>query len=302
MSSAIGRTVIAYKANKSGGTVIKGDTVINDTSNDNAFTTTTSAAYTGGVWIADETIPNNSTGRVIVQGHASLVNVSASVTRGHTGTTHTVAKQTVSTGATTRTAGTFCRFTTGGTTPEADIWPVDLLGSSLTNPMTHVGALIYGGTAGAPTELQVGATGKVLASDGTNPGYAYPPGYEFDYVQITAGVNVTANTVTGTDIVVGNAVTYDGSTRVKVEFFAYRIQKGTTFTICNLKDGTTDIGRITYSITDSGVGYGVRYLTPSAAAHTYKITGFVDAGTGVVYAGAAGSADYMPAFIRITKA
>lgn len=43
--------------------------------------------------------------------------------------------------------------------------------ASLTNPMTHVGALIYGGTGGNPTELTVGTQGAVLGSDGTNPGW-----------------------------------------------------------------------------------------------------------------------------------
>lgn len=126
MASQFGRKVVAYKVNKSGGSVAAGDVVVPDTSNDNAFTTTTSVAVTTGAWVADEAIASNATGRVVISGHVTLINVSASVTRGHTGTTHSVAKQAVSTGSTARASGTFCKFTTGGTTPEADIWPVDL--------------------------------------------------------------------------------------------------------------------------------------------------------------------------------
>lgn len=164
MASLFGRKVVAYKVNKSGGTVVKGDVVVPDTSNDNAFTTTTSAAVVTGVWVVDETIPSNGTGRVVLAGHVELVNVSASVTRGHTGATHTVAKQAASTGGTGRTAGTFCKFTTGGTTPEADIWPVDLLGSSLTNPMTTAGDIIYSSDgSGTPARLAKGSAGAVLA-------------------------------------------------------------------------------------------------------------------------------------------
>lgn len=43
--------------------------------------------------------------------------------------------------------------------------------SSLTNPMTTAGDVIYGGASGAPTRLAVGAVSTVLQSDGTNPVY-----------------------------------------------------------------------------------------------------------------------------------
>src|SRR3954463_1026218 len=97
MASTSGRRIVVPLTNKSGGGVIAGDVVIIDTSNDSAFTTTTSAAFTGGVGVAQETIANNATGRVLIAGYAALVNVSASVTRGQYGTTHTVAKQAVGT-------------------------------------------------------------------------------------------------------------------------------------------------------------------------------------------------------------
>lgn len=312
MSTAIGRSVVGYKVNKSGGLAIKGDTVINDTTNDNAFTTTTSAAYTGGVWIADETIANNATGRVILEGHATLVNVSASVTRGHTGATHTVAKQTASTGATTRIAGTFCRFTTGGTTPEADIWPVDLLGSSLTNPMSAVGDIIQGTTAGAPAALAAPLTGKVLTGAGvtTSVAYKYPPGYELDYVEVTSSPTATATSeATASTIITGSAVTYDGSTIVLIEMFCPWVQNpvGVDLFVV-LYDGSSSIGKISLGNSPDATNFirpnafnASRRLTPSAAAHTYSMRAYVTSGTATFGCGAGGSGNYMPAFLRITK-
>lgn len=128
-ANTYGRQVVVQLTNKSGGGVIAGDVVIIDTTNNDAFTTTTSAGFTGGVGIAQETIASNATGRVLTQGYAALINVNASVTRGHFGQTYTVAKQATDAGS-SRGAGTFCQFLTGGTTPDALVFPVDLGASS----------------------------------------------------------------------------------------------------------------------------------------------------------------------------
>lgn len=164
-ANTYGRQVVLALVNKSGGGVIAGDVVVIDTANDGAFTTTTSAAFTGGVGVAQETIASNATGRVLLEGYAALVNVSASVTRGQYGTTHTVAKQAV--GTASRGAGTFAQWLTGGTTPTARVWPPDLsAGSGMTNPMTTAGDTISGGASGAPTRLAGGTSGYVYTSNG----------------------------------------------------------------------------------------------------------------------------------------
>lgn len=124
MSNAYGRQVVVPLTNKSGGSVAAGDVVVIDTGNNEAFTTTTTGAFTGGVGVAQETIASNATGRVLVAGYAALVNVNASVTRGQYGTTHTVVKQ--ATGTASRGAGTFAQWLTGGTTPTARIFSPDL--------------------------------------------------------------------------------------------------------------------------------------------------------------------------------
>lgn len=121
MASTRGRQVVLPLVNKSGGQVVAGDVVVNDSGNDGAFTTTTSASESSKwVGVAQETIANNATGRVLLAGYAALVNVNASVTRGHFAFTHTVAKQ--ASGSASRAAGAFGQYLTGGTTPTATLW------------------------------------------------------------------------------------------------------------------------------------------------------------------------------------
>jgi len=156
-----------------------------------------------------------------VAGYAALVNTSAAVTRGNFGKTHTVAKQAVDAGA-ARGVGTFCQFLTGGATPDALVYPVDLLGSSLTNPMTAVGDIIQGTTAGAPAALAAPLAGKVLTGAGatTTLAWKYSPGYEFDYAEFTSPVTLAGTTEgAATTIVTSNAITYDGSTIVMIQAY-----------------------------------------------------------------------------------
>lgn len=171
MANIFGRQVVLPVTNKSGGALVLGDVVIVDTTNDTAVTTTTSAASTLPIGVVQESIANNATGRVLFGGYTSLVNTAASVTRGHYGTTHTVAKQATSTAS--RGAGTFCQFLTGGTTPAAFVFPSDLLGSSLTNPMTTAGDIIVGGASGAPARLAAGTSGYPLVGGGAGVASAY---------------------------------------------------------------------------------------------------------------------------------
>src|SRR5438552_3510943 len=111
-ASTYGRANDVPMVNKSGGQVILGDVVIYDTTNNLSFTTTTSAGNTLACGVVQETIASNGTGRVRTIGYTSLVNVNASVTRGHYGYTHTVAKQATDAGA-SRVAGAFIYFSSG---------------------------------------------------------------------------------------------------------------------------------------------------------------------------------------------
>jgi hypothetical protein len=170
VSNVFGRQVVVVLTNKSGGSVIAGDVVVIDTANNGAFTTTTTGAFTGAVGIAQESIANNASGRVLLSGYAALVNVNASVTRGNYGKTHTVAKQATDAGA-SRIQGTFCQFLTGGTTPTAIVYPVDLAGTSLSDPTTTRGDLITR-DASALARLALGTAAYGLVSNGTDPVWA----------------------------------------------------------------------------------------------------------------------------------
>ena len=308
-TNAFGRQVIDYLTNKSGGGVIAGDVVVIDTTNDQAFTTTTSAGFTGGIGVAQETIANNAAGRVLRYGYASLVNVNASVTRGQYGKTHTVAKQ--ATGSATRTTGTFCQFLTGGTTPTATMFAVDLLGTSLSNPMTTTGDTIYSSdNSGTPTRRGIGSTSQAYIVAGGLPTWAYPPGYEFDRVTITAGVTVSATAdSSATTCITANAVVYDGSTTIDIEVYTPFLTTAATngaAIIVQLNEGATILAYIMRQMTVANVamssgGQIARFrVTPTSASHTYSVRAWRATGNGTFGAGASGS-DYGPAYIRQVK-
>lgn len=159
--------VILTLTNKSGGSVAAGDVVVIDTSNNTAFTTTTTGQAEVSVGIAQATIASNASGAVLVAGFAALVNVPASVTRGHYVETHTVVKQ--ATGSATRRAGSFGQFLTGGTTPTAWLWgQTDQTASGSTSFGTPALTLSTSNSAGAAsTAIRTDAT--ILVFDATTP-------------------------------------------------------------------------------------------------------------------------------------
>jgi hypothetical protein len=190
---------------------------------------------------------------------------------------------------------------------------VTALSGSLTNPMSAVGDVIQGTTAGAPARLAAPLTGKVLTGAGlTTPlVYAYPPGYELDYVEFTSAVTVSATAeATPTNVVVGSSVAYDGSTAVIIEFFSTNVRPGTTagdLVELILYDGTSSIGILALIRTPASSNDDVpvlirRKLTPSNASHTYKIGGIKSGGNATVSGGIGGVGVGMPGYIRITKA
>jgi hypothetical protein len=124
---------------------------------------------------------------------------------------------------------------------------------------------------------------------------------EYDYVENTSSTISCsgASAAAASAIIDGNAVTYDGSTRIKIEFGCYSINNGG---IVELYDGSTDLGRMGFG--NSGLCfYASRILTPSAAAHTFHIKGWRTTGTNMnIDSGSGGTGAVLPAWYRITKA
>ena len=176
-------------------------------------------------------------------------------------------------------------------------------------PIGNVGG---GGGLGAVVLSGTPAAGKVpVAASATTATWAYPPGFELDYVELTAGVTVSATSeATATTIVSSNAVTFDGATAVIIEVFlpgdSNAASQQNNFV---LYDGASSIG--IWDITNTSASGTLEYaqvlkrkLTPSAAAHTYSVRGYklVGASSFIIQAGAGGSGNTMPGYIRITVA
>jgi hypothetical protein len=201
-------------------------------------------------------------------------------------------------------------------------WHVKDSAGTVTDPFSGSGAvatdaiwdaagdLAQGTGANTAAKLTLGAAGTVVRSTGSTNAYAFPPGYEFDYAQVTSNTNVTGTTSGAANtIITGNAVTYDGSTIVLAEFSSAFVRPDSTaggrdLTVA-LFEGSTAIASVVYVTTEAAATAffavrGAYRFTPSAGAHTYLIKAFVSAGTGVIGAGAAGTAG-APAFLRITK-
>jgi len=132
---------------------------------------------------------------------------------------------------------------------------------------------------------------------------------EYDYVERNTALTVTATTEgTAQAFIDGNAVTYDGTTKVKIEFWCGFTANINDTGVITLLDGATAIGWLSQignnsaTIQDNLAFYGCRFLTPTAASHTYHIAAWKTSGTFIVTGGAGGAGTQVPAWYRITKA
>ncbi len=169
------------------------------------------------------------------------------------------------------------------------------------------------GTYPGPTVAKVNGTsipatpaaGQAPIATGTTAAtWQYPPGYELDYVSRATDLTVTATSAAAAGAWIdGNAVSFNGSTRVKIEAWCAACDTGATANnsvLLELYDGSTDLGVLT-QVSPTGVImpiYGVYFVTPSNASHTFHVKAWRTTGNGTLHAAPV----YLPAWYRITTA
>lgn len=135
------------------------------------------------------------------------------------------------------------------------------------------------------------------------------PGYEIGYDAITAPVTVSATVEASSDTVISCAAhTFDGAA-VMVEFFATRVETGTSagFVLVSLWEGGTELGIIGITQLDPASGtsstpfIGKYRFTPSAASHTYTVKAYRITSNATISADVAGTAKVVSAYVRFTK-
>lgn len=140
------------------------------------------------------------------------------------------------------------------------------------------------------------------------------PGDQLDYVERTTSLTVTATVEASGDLwIQGNEIQVDGGTKIKIEAFSPTIQARTSgFVAVNLWEDSTNLGWILQAAPGSAASlvltvttYGVRFRTPSAGKHTYKLTAYKGAsGSGAhsVEGGTGAAGAYVPAYLRVSVA
>lgn len=142
-----------------------------------------------------------------------------------------------------------------------------------------------------------------------------------NYTQITASVPITStDSATPDTVITAGAITVDGSTRIKITFFAPSVTilseaGGNAGIFIVLNEGTTELGMladILYLASGAAVPFHApvgsvqRILTPTNGSHTYSVTAWALAnnndGNSAVQAGNTAAGDeYLPAFLLIEE-
>lgn len=288
-----GRQVVQALTNQSGGAIIAGDVVIVSTANDESFTTTTSAAYNSTrVGVALESIAAAAAGRILLEGYAPLVNVSASATRGHYLLTHTVAKQATSQAG--YAAGAFGQILKAGTSPSAMIFPVAQVGSAGiggSSGSTDNAIIRADGTGGATVQsslatvddsggvnIPTGQTYNINGSPHTHAagasGLLAITAYKPASVTIYETTSTTLADVDATNLSVTFTAPASGNVLVRLNAYSDYNDVNTSEAFWGLRESTTDLmGSVTRVLRVAELGYlsVAMYLSGiGAGSHTYK--------------------------------
>lgn len=160
MNTALNRTGVAIKTNKSGGAHAEGDVCVELTANANAVVNDTAGAFVDGmIWVCLEPngVANDAVGMYASTGYVPKINLASSASLGDFVKTHTVAKQGTPHAAPMAT-GDFAQVLATGTSPAAWLFAVKPSGSS----------------AGAPADAEylASATNGTLSAEVIIPGLA----------------------------------------------------------------------------------------------------------------------------------
>lgn len=164
------------------------------------------------------------------------------------------------------------------------------------------------GTYGDDThvaQVTVDASGRVTAvSDVVITGGGGGGATELDYVAQATDLTVTATSAgTAQTFIDGNAVIFDGATRILLEFWTSGITSSLGGCVVELFDGATDLGRLCQANDPGSVpNKGEVFLTPSAGSHTYHLKAWrTNGGSTAIVVGSSGGV-FLPAWYRITTA
>lgn len=125
---------------------------------------------------------------------------------------------------------------------------------------------------------------------------------ELDYVELTSNLTISGTSGAPTTVITGNSVSYDGSTRISIEFYCSIFSSGNSAGILQIYEDSTLLGRIYQSAADdAGSATGRLFRTPSNASHSYTVKGWNNGGSNSTIFAAAASG-FVPAFLRITEA
>lgn len=135
---------------------------------------------------------------------------------------------------------------------------------------------------------------------------------ELDYVERTSNVLVSGLAASPTTILTGNALTFDGSTRVKVEWYCQVVELPAGYFDLNvgLYESGALVVRLFGAFHDQAnafdwTAYGAAFLTPSAGTHSYTIAGYRSpgsSGSAIIAASGATGGNFAPSWYRVTVA